>query len=117
MEIDLSIILKFFSTEKFVGGLAIVVPVFTVGTLLLYNIFRKIPIIKKGLQFLMLTFGLSIIIFIPFLFFSAFLPVENIKLILILIVICTGVSIYTLFNTQDTINFIKDFSKDTPTKK
>ncbi|MDH6250969.1 magnesium-transporting ATPase (P-type) [Chryseobacterium sp. H1D6B] len=111
MEIDLGIIGSFINSHRFLGGLAIGFPVLTFGLFGLYSIFRKIVFVKNILKFIILTFGLSIIVFIPFVFFSAFLDFEKLKLALIYLCILIGVTMYTLFNTQETINFMKDLSK------
>lgn len=113
MEIDLGILGSFINSnsEKFFGSLAIGFPVLTIGLLALYSVFRKVYFIKKILQFIILTFGLSVIVFIPFVFFSAFIDFEKLKLALIYFSILVCVTGFTLFNTQESIHFIKDLPK------
>lgn len=111
MEIDLGILGSFINSEKFFGSLAIGFPVLTLGLFTLYSIFRKVFFIKKILKFIILTFGLSIIVFIPFVFFSAFLGFEIVKLTLIYLSVVICVTIFTLFNTEETVNFMKDLPK------
>ncbi|WP_261511031.1 hypothetical protein [Chryseobacterium paludis] len=111
MEIDLGIIGSFINSQKFFGSLAIGFPVFTFGLFGLYGIFKKVFFIKKILKFIILTFGLSIIILIPFVFFSAFVGFDKLKLSLIYLSILLCVTVYTLFNTEETVNFIKEASK------
>ncbi len=111
MEIDLGIFGDFINSRKFFGSLAIGFPVFTIGLFVLYGIFKKITFIRKILRFIILTFGLSIILLIPFVFFSAFADFEKLKLALIYLAILMCVTVFTLFNTEDTINFIKEASQ------
>jgi ABC-type bacteriocin/lantibiotic exporter with double-glycine peptidase domain len=111
MEIDLGIIGSFINSQRFFGGLAIGFPILTFGLFGLYSIFSKVFFIKKILKCIILTFGLSIIILIPFVFFSAFLGFDKLKLSLIYLSILICVVVYTLFNTEETVNFIKDASK------
>lgn len=111
MEVDLGIIGSFINSQRFFGSLAIGFPIFTFGLFGLYSIFKKIFFVKKILKFIILTFGLSIIVFIPFVFFSVFVGFDKLKLSLIYLSIVLCVAIYALFNTEETVNFIKDASK------
>ncbi|WP_223606418.1 hypothetical protein [Chryseobacterium sp. OSA05B] len=111
MEIDLGTLGSFINSEKFFGSLAIGFPVLTIGLLMLYSVFKKIFFVKKILRFIILTFGLSVIVFIPFIFFSAFIGFEKLKLTLIYLTILICVTGFTLFNTEETVNFLKDASK------
>lgn len=111
MEIDLGIFGDFINSRQFFGSLAIGFPVLTIGLFVLYSIFKKVFFIRKILRFIILTFGLSIILLIPFVFFSAFADFEKLKLALIYLSILICVTVFTLFNTEETINFIKDTSK------
>lgn len=111
MEIDLGPLGSFINSEKFFGSLAIGFPILTLGLCVLYSVFSKIVWVKKILKFIILTFGLSVIVLIPFIFFSAFTGFEKLKLTLIYICILFCVTILTLFNTEETVNFIKDASK------
>ncbi|MDR2237765.1 MAG: hypothetical protein LBE92_16705 [Chryseobacterium sp.] len=111
MEIDLGTLGDFINSRQFFGSLAIGFPVLTIGLFVLYGIFKKIFFLRKILKFVILTFGLSVILLIPFVFFSAFADFERVKLALIYLSILVCVTVFTLFNTEETINFIKDTSK------
>ena len=110
MVIDLGIVGDFVNSRKFWGSMAIGFPVFTVAILVVYSLVKKIPFLKNIVQYITLTYGLSIIVFMPIVFFSAFLETEKLKLALIYFVILFFVSIFTLFNQKEVINFLKDFS-------
>lgn len=110
MVIDLGIVGDFVNSRKFWGSMAIGFPVFTIGILVVYSLVKKIPFLKNIVQYITLTYGLSIIIFMPIVFFSAFLETEKLKLALIYFVILFFVSIFALFNQKEVINFLKDFS-------
>lgn len=111
MEIDLGIFGDFINSRRFFGSLAIGFPVFTIGLFVLYSIFKKIVFIRKILRFIILTFGLSVILLIPFVILSAFADFERLKLALIYLSILLCVTAFTLFNTEETVNFIKDTSR------
>lgn len=111
MVIDLGIIGDFVNSRKFWGTMAIGFPVVTIGLFVLYSIVRKITFLKNIVQYVLLTYGLSILLFMPILFFSAFLETEKLKLALIYLIIIFFVSIFTLLNQRECINFMKEVSK------
>lgn len=111
MVIDLGIIGEFVNSRKFLSSLAIGFPVLTIGLFIIYSAVRKISFLKNIVQYILLTYGLSILIFIPVVFFSAFIETEKLKLALIYLVILFFVIIFTLFNQKEIINFMKDASK------
>lgn len=111
MEIDLGAFGDFVMSRRFWGSLAIGFPVVTIGLFVLYSLVRKVHFLKMIVQYILLTFGLSIIVFAPILFFSAFIEAEKLKLALVFLIIVFFVAIYTLFNQREIILFFKDFSK------
>ncbi len=119
MVIDLGVFGEFVNSRKFWGSMAIGFPVFTIGIFAIYSLVKKITFLKNIVQYIILTYGLSIIVFMPIVFFSAFIETEKLKLALIYLIILFSVSVFTLFNQKEVINFMKDLSqlKDFKTKK
>lgn len=111
MVIDLGILGDLVNARKFWGTLAIGFPIVTIGLFALYSMVRKIPFLKNIVQYILMTYGFSILLFIPVLFFSAFLEIEKLKLALIYLIILFFVSIFTLFNQRECVNFMKEVEK------
>jgi DNA integrity scanning protein DisA with diadenylate cyclase activity len=111
MTIDLGIIGDFVTLNKFWGGLAIGLPLLTIGLFVLYSLVKKIPFLKKMVQYILMTFGFSIILLIPLVFFSAFLETEKLKIALTYLVILFFVAVFMLFNQTEVVSFLKDISK------
>lgn len=111
MVIDLGILGDFVNSRKFWGSLAIGFPIVTTVLFAIYSVVRKITFLKNIVQYILLTYGLSILLFMPIIFFSAFLETEKLKLALVYLIILFFVSIFTLFNQRECINFMKEVSK------
>lgn len=112
MEIDLGLVGEFVNSRRFWGSLAIGLPVSTIGLFTLYSLVRKISFLKNIVQYIIMTIGLSIILFAPVVFFSAFLQTEQLKLALIFIVILICVAFFVLFNQKSVVLFMKNISKE-----
>lgn len=113
MEIDLGILGEFVNSRKFWGSMAIGLPILTIGLFILYSLVGKISFLKNIVQYIILTYGFSIILMIPLVFFSAFLDAEPLKLALSYLIILFCISIYILFNQREVVKFIKEL----PTQK
>lgn len=111
MVIDLGVLGDFVNSRKFWGSLAIGFPIATIGLCVLYSMVRKIPFLKNIVQYIVMTYGLSILLLMPIVFFSAFLETEKLKLALIYLVILFFVAIFTLLNQKEMVNFMKEVSK------
>lgn len=111
MTIDLGILGEFVNSRKFWGSMAIGFPVITIGLFIIYSMVRKIPFLKGIVQYIIMTYGLSILILMPIVFFSAFLETEKLKIALTYLVIVFFIAIFTLFNQKQVVNFLKEVQK------
>ena len=112
MEIDLGFVGEFVNSRRFWGSLAIGLPIITIGLFTLYSMVSKIPFLKNIVQYIIMTFGLSIMLFVPVVFFSAFLQIEELKLALIFIIILLCVAVFCLFNQKSVVLFMKNIIKE-----
>ncbi|WP_326980922.1 hypothetical protein VUJ46_11425 [Chryseobacterium sp. MYb264] len=111
MTIDLGILGEFVNSRKFWGSMAIGFPVITIGLFIIYSMVRKVPFLKGIVQYIIMTYGLSILVLMPVVFFSAFLETEKLKIALTYLVILFFTAIFTLFNQKQVVNFMKEIQK------
>ncbi|WP_312397539.1 hypothetical protein [Chryseobacterium sp.] len=111
MTIDLGILGEFVNSRKFWGSMAIGFPVITIGLFIIYSMVRKVPFLKGIIQYIIMTYGLSILVLMPIVFFSAFLETEKLKIALTYLVIVFFIAIFTLFNQKQVVNFLKEAQK------
>ncbi len=111
MTVDLGIAGDFINSTRFWGGMAIGLPVLTIGLFMLYSLVKKISFSKNIVQYILMTYGFSVILLIPFVFFSAFLETEKLKIALTYLVILFFIAVFILFNQKEVVNFLKDISK------
>lgn len=111
MEIDLGLVGEFVNSRRFWGSLAIGFPVGMIVLFTLYSMVKNIPFLKKIVQYVIMTLGLSILLFAPVLFFSAFLQTEELKLALIFVMVLLSVGVFTLFNQSLVVRFLKNISE------